>query len=366
MKNVTKERKTNAHYVIHTKIPYDVKEIKKHHSLKLMMWLFALFCLFTLVTELVVGKVIAEDYRGVVNAILYLLLYILICVISFLIKSKAKKDNGTNSPFEAKELENITLKSLVLTGIFFFVFSEKEMSTSSVALIGVLLPLLLGFIFSLNEGLRRDDISGLLEYLGQAIAGFVSSWLDSVWIIAITAVPMTAGIEFLVEKRKPLFWVIYGSVFLFAMILWLLNGISYALVLKHIKRKIIDQNVLILDYSRHRILTTKIVELVMRTKDDYKEINKGKIFSHQYDVIIIVDELAHQTKLLTDAKACLAEDGVIIAPAYTARKKKSELISINEYKEKIIKQGMSVSKILSYGLIGVTYMEIKKKSKDKS
>lgn len=359
-----RNRNNYIHHVIYSKIQYNVEEIKKHYSFVLLMLLFVVFCLFAMVTKLIVGEFVPDDFQDVANAVLYLLLYVLICVISFLIKNKAKDKNGGKNPFEAKELENITLKSLTLTGIFYFAFSVKEVEMSSFPFVGVLLTLLLGFIFSLNEGLQRDDVSGLAEYLRQSIVGFVNSCSDSIWIIAITAIPLNVGTELLMEKKKTLFWVLYGCVFVFAMILWFLDGISYLLILKRIRSKITNQSVLILDYSHHRILTSKIVKLVKGTKGDYEIIKKGEIFHHQYDVIIIVDELAHQTKLLQDAKTCLAEDGIIIAPAYTTRRGKSDLISKDEYKEKIIKQRMSISKISLYRFIGVTYMEIKKKSND--
>lgn len=361
-----RNNKSNVYHFTHTKITYDTEQIRNYYSFIFYVLLFFEFTLYPLAVKLLVGQLVDAKYQDAVNAFLYLFLYVIICITAFVIKKFARNENGGQNPFAEKELGKIALKALVLTGVFYFAFSVEEPSMSSAPFVGVLAGLLAGFVFSLDEGLDRDDIEGLTEYLKQAAINLLKRCMDWISLICFVSIPVTVGAEVLMAKRPILFWIIWCSIFVGSMILWLLYHIPYFKITKRIKDKATDHEVLILEYTPNRVLIQKITKSLRKSGAKYKVIeSESDVFKKQYDVVIIVDALSQSKQLLQAARVYLNDGGIVIAPAYTSHKNKSKLISEYAYIEKLSERGWNVLETFSCKMVGITYVELERMSKDR-
>ena len=79
------------------------------------------------------------------------------------------------------------------------------------------------------------------------------------------------------------------------------------------------------------------------------------------DTIIVINPIGDKEKLdfLTNqAKSMLANNGVIIAPAYTTKRKKSSILSPQEYRSRLRKMGFEIQLSYVTKFKSITYVEL--------
>ena len=141
-------------------------------------------------------------------------------------------------------------------------------------------------------------------------------------------------------------------------------------LLRFLKRRTIDKNVLLLEYTSDSYFNDRIVRALCNSGAEKCSISrKSDIHKKYYDVVIIFNALAQKPQLLMEARKYLCDGGAIIALAYTSHRKnvnkKSKLISTKEYVGRLKERGCNITCCFCNRLVGITYFEISNQWDDK-
>lgn len=364
MKN---NRNTTLYYFTDPYIEYDTKWIKKKHSVYLFWWIFLEITLYILVIDCVeaIAKAMnADDFLNICNVVLYLVLYIVICVTALRIKQRAHTKNGNRCAFLEKEVEMVMLSSIVITAIYYFALSLKEHSTAFVPFLGMIANLFVGFLYSLSDGLACGEFKHLLRYLKNTFINAIKSCFVSFpFLLSLCSFALFLIIEWGWEYKRHITVSIIAVISFFCIFVLAICMLFMHKLLSSIKKRTIDKNVLLLEYTSDSSFSSRIVRALCNSgAEEYKATRKSDIHRKQYDVVIIVNALAQNPQFLVEARKYLRDGGVIIAPAHTSHRKntnrKSKLISSEEYISLLEKRGCVITRCFFNRLVGITYVEI--------
>lgn len=296
---------------------------------------------------------IAEE---LLDFIAYLSLALIIKVIGKIIMSKSKKWNDNEEVFSSDQLKIIVNRSLILTALFFVVYAFFG-RTSSDANIATSFSLFVvsGFISLDGFELPASNKNNRKERKVH------NKDINRISIYCLIAIPLSIFLEHIANRHERGFIYTWAFFLIMLILLWIVVGADRRRIKKIVLERENGNNVLIFGpVSYSTLLQNTIFRSIKRQYTRPRKVLELKEY-RKYDTIIIVnpfDDNAKTSFLRENAGRILADNGVIIVPAYTATRKKSPLMSPENYKAKLQEMGFRIKCDYVSKFKTITYIEL--------
>lgn len=287
----------------------------------------------------------------------YFLLAVLVKHLCKQIMDTANHLSGNQPTFTAKEVNHIIRRALMLTALFLITYAVFERKYADICISASITNFVVSGFISLEFNEDRSTTPQPKEpkekHRNRAI--------KYIFIVCLISIPFPLIITYFSNLHPIALTLVWLFILITSLCLFFLYRSERTEIKRTVTKRIMGNDVLMFGKTSYgSFLQNTIFRSVKRNYARSKEISQI-LDNRKMDTIIVINPIGDKEKLdfLTNqAKSMLANNGVIIAPAYTTKRKKSSILSPQEYRSRLRKMGFEIQLSYVTKFKSITYVEL--------